>query len=87
MPVFRSRFALWLIRLSLAVPFILVLGWPIFEMGGCTLGLTHRGGCAHIPDWFGEWALMGAFGAYIIGLFVTPILVLVGVLIEIFARR
>ncbi len=84
---FRSRNALWLIRLAILVPLILALGWPIFELGGCTLGLTHRGDCAQFPGWIGEWALMGVFGAYIIGLFVTPAVVLIAVILEVFARR
>ncbi len=83
---FRSRVGLWLIRIAIAVPLVLAIGWPIFEWGNCTLGLTHAGTCSYFPYWVGEFALIAIIAAYVIGLYISPFVVLVGVIFEGVAR-
>ena len=84
---FRSRPALWLVRIAVALPVVLLLGWPVFEFGDCSLGMAHAGTCEHIPNWIGNLAIIAVVAAYAVGLYVSPGLIVVGVVLEILARR
>ena len=85
-PTFRNRIGLWLIRLAVLVPLFLSIGYFVFEAGGCTLGLTHRGDCSYIPVEVGEIALISFISAYVIALFVSPFLAGVGIVMELCQR-
>lgn len=86
-PTFQSRFALWCIRLGIAVPGVLTIGLVVFQIGGCKIGLTQFGGCSRLPDSVGEWALIiGLIGMYLT-FYLTPVMVVGGLIAEWMARR
>ena len=84
---FVSRLALWMLRLAFAIPLILMMGFVVFEAGGCTLGLTHRGTCAHIPRELGEFGFMAGVAGGIGAVFVSPVVIVIGVVLEVIVRR
>jgi len=84
---FRSRIALWLLRAAIALPVMMVLGGAVFELGDCVIGLTQRGGCAYLPDWLGEVAMFAALAGYVLSLYLAPVLIIVGALMEFLARQ
>ena len=86
MVIFRSRAGLWLIRLAILVPGVLMTGFLVFEFGGCTIGLTHQGTCARIPIWLGEIGIAAALTGLMLSFYVTPLVFLLGVVLEYFAR-
>lgn len=87
MPQFLSRTGLWLIRVAVAVPAILMIGWPIWELAECGYGDPHVGACTGIPDGLGNVALLAFIAAFYFGLFVSPVLIGAGGLLEWLARR
>ena len=86
-PTFHSRTALWIIRIAVLIPAVLSLGGLVFELGDCTIGLTHRGDCAHIPWAVGDLALLALLAGYLFGLYLSPVLIVVGLLQEFLTRR
>ena len=84
---FHSRMALWTIRFAVIVPAVLSLGWIVFEWGDCAIGLTQRGECAHVPQALGDVALLALLAGYLYALYLTPVLIVIGLVLEYLARR
>ena len=87
LPTFKSRIALWAIRLAIVIPAVLCLGMVVFELGGCTIGLTMPGDCQHIPQDVGQIAFLIGAAGYILGSTAAPLIVIIAGLAEIFTRN